>query len=808
MAGIISPTTADALNFGNGATGLAAGTVTVSGTVNANSLTFASGSGAIILSGGTINLGGTTPTITVNNTTNTIDSIISGFAGLTKAGTGTLILTGANTYTGTTTIQRGTMQLSGASGALASTSIALNGGTFTLDNTTNNLGTRVSDSATITVNGNSALNFTHAGAATTNYSETMDTLSLQSGMLTYTGSQAATGQTSNVQFSTLSRSGTATVNFSGTSLGVSGAEAGRNTIKFSGLADGDLGPWAVVNGDLVQDFSTSVGFARYDSTRGITVGPATTLDAAGSGVSTTHYTLLNNRTITASTNPSYKTLLIATTTARTLTTSGNNVSVGGISAAVAATTHTISGTGTLQTLNAGDDLYINVGSSSLTISSVIRNHNAGSTASGLVKFGAGTLLLNAANTFTGGTKLSAGTLTLSNAGALGSTSGQLSVNGGTLNMVANSLTVGNLTGSGGIISGTSGTRTLTIGQGDFGGGNFQGQINDGSGGTTALTKTGNGTITLSGANGYTAATIVSGGTLQLGNNTATGSLTGTSSITVTGATLSVNRNNAFTQATDLNNKAITGAGGFTQAGSGTTTLSLDNTYQGATAVNAGTLEISAGNINSSSGVTVAAGATFIYNSSTALTRGITNNGGTVGGVGKIGVAIVMDSTSDILAPGNSPGIQEYTVDQTWASFTYEWEVNDFTGTTAGTDFDQIAITGNLALTGAASGSYILDLISLTAGNAAGDVPSFLEITRTWNILTTTGTITGFEASYWTIDHSTGPNTFTSSPGWAGTWNLGLNDTNNALVLTYTAVPEPGAALLGSLGLLVLLRRRR
>ena len=41
--GITSPTTSDDLNFGYTATGLAAGTVSVNGTVNAKSLTFASG---------------------------------------------------------------------------------------------------------------------------------------------------------------------------------------------------------------------------------------------------------------------------------------------------------------------------------------------------------------------------------------------------------------------------------------------------------------------------------------------------------------------------------------------------------------------------------------------------------------------------------------------------------------------------------------------------------------------------------------------------------------------------------------------
>jgi hypothetical protein len=86
-AGTFSLATAGAINFGNGATGLGAGTITVDGTQTASGgLTFASGSGAIVLSGGTINLPAST-TITVNNTTNTISSNITGAATtLAKAG--------------------------------------------------------------------------------------------------------------------------------------------------------------------------------------------------------------------------------------------------------------------------------------------------------------------------------------------------------------------------------------------------------------------------------------------------------------------------------------------------------------------------------------------------------------------------------------------------------------------------------------------------------------------------------------------------------------------------------------------------
>ena len=90
----------------------------------------------------------------------------------------------------------------------------------------------------------------------------------------------------------------------------------------------------------------------------------------------------------------------------------------------------------------------------------------------------------------------------------------------------------------------------------------------------------------------------------------------------------------------------------------------------------------------------------------------------LGGTGPINAAVTLDNLGDVLSPGNSPGIQTYTAAQSWSSFSYDWEVNDFTGTTAGSDFDQIDITGTLNLTGG-SGSYILNVLGLTAGNVAG-----------------------------------------------------------------------------------------
>ena len=258
--------------------------------------------------------------------------------------------------------------------------------------------------------------------------------------------------------------------------------------------------------------------------------------------------------------------------------------------------------------------------------------------------------------------------------------------------------------------------------------------------------------------------------------------------------------------------ALANSGGTTNLvknSSGTNTLKAANTYTGTTTVAAGILNIaSTGSINASSGITVAAGARFAYNSSTALTTGLALNGtGTgagqravLGGTGDIGVAVTLNHLGDTLSPGNSPGLQTYTVGQSWASFSYDWELNQWDNPrTAGTNFDQLGINGTLDLTGG-PGSYQLNLLSLDGSNVAGDVPDFSEINRSWTILTTTGGITGFNANAWTLD-TTG---FTNNE--TGTWLLAQSGNN--LVLSYAPIPEPRAALLGGLGMLLLLRRRR
>ena len=56
------------------------------------------------------------PVVTINGQTNTIGAVIAGTQGLTKAGAGSLNLTGASTYSGTTLVSAGTLILGGSGG--------------------------------------------------------------------------------------------------------------------------------------------------------------------------------------------------------------------------------------------------------------------------------------------------------------------------------------------------------------------------------------------------------------------------------------------------------------------------------------------------------------------------------------------------------------------------------------------------------------------------------------------------------------------------------------------------------------------
>jgi fibronectin-binding autotransporter adhesin len=151
----------------------------------------------------------------------------------------------------------------------------------------------------------------------------------------------------------------------------------------------------------------------------------------------------------------------------------------------------------------------------------------------LVKAGTGLWTFGSTASHTGGTEIQAGTFAIYTTGQMPSTGDVLVATGATwdldyYNEGSKTRTIDELSGAGTITIGTAGTApvdptriaTLVVGNGN-GSSTFSGLIEDGKG-KIALTKTGTGTFTLSGANTYTGTTTVSQGVLKITHPNALG----------------------------------------------------------------------------------------------------------------------------------------------------------------------------------------------------------------------------------------------------------------------------------------------
>lgn len=196
--------------------------------------------------------------------------------------------------------------------------------------------------------------------------------------------------------------------------------------------------------------------------------------------------------------------------------------------------------------------------------------SVGTTTGTLTKDGSGTVTLSGTNTYSGGTTINGGTVQISSDANLGNMAGELAFNGGTLRTSAALTTNRATTLNGG---GTVDTNGFNV--------TMSGVI----GGAGTLTKTGAGALTLTGNNGYSGATTISSGTLQVGDGGTSGTL-GTGAITNNGS-LVFNRSDALGVGS-----VITGAGAIRQIGSGLTTLTGNSgAFTGTTSVEAGALAV-------------------------------------------------------------------------------------------------------------------------------------------------------------------------------------------------------------------------
>jgi len=127
-----------------------AGRVTLSGRVNVNWMAF--NAAGYTLCDGTLTLNGIEPAITVYGTA-TIESVIAGTAGLVKAGTGALLLNGANSYGGGTMVNAGTLAI-GVAGALGSGNLTVADGARCK---LGNVNGAIADSSLVALNGSGNL---------------------------------------------------------------------------------------------------------------------------------------------------------------------------------------------------------------------------------------------------------------------------------------------------------------------------------------------------------------------------------------------------------------------------------------------------------------------------------------------------------------------------------------------------------------------------------------------------------------------------------------------------------------------------
>jgi autotransporter-associated beta strand protein len=226
-----------------------------------------------------------------------------------------------------------------------------------------------------------------------------------------------------------------------------------------------------------------------------------------------------------------------------------------------------------------------------TISGVISGAN------GFTKINAGELILSAANTYTGVTTINGGAIVATANNALGTTAGNTVIGtGATLDVratVAEPLNIRGtgVGGNGALISSTTGAVSGTVTQAAASsiGGNGNLTISGVVSGNFTLTKVGTGTLTLSGTNTYTSATVISAGTLVANNAAALGTNAGGVTI-ASGATLDV-RNNISTEAISVSGAGVGGNGALI-SGSGTGTVGGTVTMTGATTIGGpGTLNI-------------------------------------------------------------------------------------------------------------------------------------------------------------------------------------------------------------------------
>ncbi|EGB9336667.1 autotransporter outer membrane beta-barrel domain-containing protein [Salmonella enterica] len=491
------------------------------------------------------------------NTGGTFDNAISGSGKVEKSGDDALTLSGVNTYTGGTLISGGTL--------IASNVEALGTGDVT-DNATLELNTggtfdnAISGSGQVVKSGDKMLTLSGANS----YSG--GTLISDGTLVASNVESLGTGDVTNNATLELNTGGDFTNNISGSGQVV---KSGDDALALSG-ANSYTGGTLISSGTLV----------------------ATNVDALGSGDVT------DNATLELNTGGTFDNAIsgsgqVVKSGDKTLTLSGSNTYTGGT--LISDGTLVASNVEALGTGDVTDNATLELNTSG-TFDNVISGSGQ------VVKSGDDALTLSGSNTYRGGTTISGGTLVATSVEALGT--GDVTDNA-TLALNTGGDFINNIGGTGRVEK--SGDQTLTLsGANTYTGGtlissgtlvandvnalgtgdvtddatlelNTGGDFDNAISGSGQVVKSGDETLTLSGSNTYTGGTLISGGTLVASNVEALGSGDVTND-----ATLELNTGGTF-------DNAISGSGQVVKSGDETLTLSGANSYTGGTLISSGTL---------------------------------------------------------------------------------------------------------------------------------------------------------------------------------------------------------------------------
>jgi autotransporter-associated beta strand protein len=729
-----------------------------------------------------VNNGAAPSVLTIGDTTAANTRIFSGAIdngsgglSLVKINANTQILVGSSLYTGSTTVNAGTLQLgtstaggtngvTGAAASMASLSYILNGGSFVINNTgaSNNSGSRISDSAVFTLNGGTFL-YQGSDQASTNSSETIGGITFA----TTASSTSATGySTFTVQFNSTN---TATV-----TAGSLTRSAGAATALVNGVDLGEgTGSTSSVASLLLTNTPTLVG---------TTAALPTGINLAATNTQIVPFLLGE---VSASTG-----LGTATGTPNTFVTYNPTSGLRPLSLSEFATS-----------ISSGNNVYLTSSatvSATTAINSLIMGAGAGVTInSGVLTDTSGAVLFISGDSITGGTL------------DFGSAEGAISVIGVT------GIISAKITGSDGVT--IFGTGTLGLGgQSIFTGGlTLRGGVavpqasSTQSGGVVVSGPFGVGTVTFAGSELRPTSTagnpITIGNTIIIQADTAfiassTNSMTFSGGVTIANGTRTITDNSAggvvFSGAIGDGGQGF----GLNFPGTGTTTLSGTSTYTGPTTISAGEVIVS-GSISGS--------AVTVGNAASLATSAILGGSGTVGNVTAIGSGSASTSGA-IVDPGNTPnvaGIMKTGALSSTNGATLAFEIGGATpGGESTTGYDQFIASGAVTLTG---GNLALTVLGSPTFNSSDEFFLIINNSGGSQVSGAFGSITLNGVAVNPSDIMLGGQQFqlVYNADYLGSGSDGIA---NDVALVAVVVPEPSAPLLllGGVALLGLSLRRR